>query len=237
MGMIINPYLVQPSGASIVTDGLILNLDAGNSASYPGTGTTWTDLSGNGNNATLVNGVGYSSSNGGYLTFDGSNDYALGTNVNISTAATLITWFKTSTSQSNKYIFNLPWISGGSNGFDLAFIQLTDLGTNLSTTTQLGYSKLYSVPGGYNDNVWRMLVATYDGSNLKLFINGSQVGSSLVATGTIRQTVNGEYNVGRFGSYGAYGIVDVASVNVYNRALNSTEITQNFDALKSRYGL
>jgi hypothetical protein len=60
---------------SIVTDGLVLCLDAGNPKSYPGSGTTWTDLSGNGNNGTLVNGVGYSGDNLGSLSFDGVNDY------------------------------------------------------------------------------------------------------------------------------------------------------------------
>lgn len=59
----------------IVTDGLIFYLDAGNIASYPGTGTTWTDLSGNNNNGTLVNGVGFNSANGGSLFFNGSNQY------------------------------------------------------------------------------------------------------------------------------------------------------------------
>ena len=58
-----------------ITDGLVLCLDAANSKSYPGSGTTWTDLSGNGNNGTLVNGPTYSSSNGGSLVFDGTNDY------------------------------------------------------------------------------------------------------------------------------------------------------------------
>ena len=60
---------------SLVMNGLVLCLDAGNSKSYPGTGTTWTDLSGNGNNGTLTNGPTYSSANGGSLVFDGTNDY------------------------------------------------------------------------------------------------------------------------------------------------------------------
>jgi hypothetical protein len=60
---------------SIVTSGLVLCLDAANPKSYPGSGTTWTDLSGNGNNGTLVNGPTYSSVNGGSIVFDGSNDY------------------------------------------------------------------------------------------------------------------------------------------------------------------
>jgi hypothetical protein len=59
----------------IVQSGLVLNLDAGVSASYPGSGTNWTDLSGNGNNGTLVNGVGYNSANNGSFVFDGVNDY------------------------------------------------------------------------------------------------------------------------------------------------------------------
>ena len=59
----------------IVTDGLALCLDAANSKSYPGSGSTWTDLSGNGNNATLTNGPTYSSANGGSIVFDGVNDY------------------------------------------------------------------------------------------------------------------------------------------------------------------
>ena len=62
--------------SNIVVDGLVLNLDAGNTSSYPGTGTTWTDLSSSPTNATLVNGVTYSSSNQGHLLFDGTNDYA-----------------------------------------------------------------------------------------------------------------------------------------------------------------
>ena len=61
---------------SIVTDGLILHLDAGNKNSYPGSGTTWTDLSGNGYNATLNNSVGFTTSSGGMLTLNGSNQTA-----------------------------------------------------------------------------------------------------------------------------------------------------------------
>ena len=68
--------MAYSNGPKIVTDGLVLCLDAANSKSYPGTGTAWNDLSGNGNNGTLINGVGYNSNNGVSLVFDGVNDYA-----------------------------------------------------------------------------------------------------------------------------------------------------------------
>ena len=64
-------------GPRIPTSGLIFYLDAANTRSYPGSGTTWTDLSGNGNTGTLTNGPTYSSANGGQIVFDGSNDNAV----------------------------------------------------------------------------------------------------------------------------------------------------------------
>jgi hypothetical protein len=81
---------------SIITSGLVLNLDAGNTASYPGSGTVWTDLSGNGYNGTLTNGPIYSSSNGGTIVFDGTNDVAsFGNILNIGLSSwTMSCWVK-----------------------------------------------------------------------------------------------------------------------------------------------
>jgi hypothetical protein len=93
----------------IVTDGLVLCLDAGNPKSYPGSGTTWTDLSGNGNNGTLVNGVGYNSGNGGSLVFDGVNDRVTinaSSHTNLSSGNfTISSWFyiPTSVDTTNLY--------------------------------------------------------------------------------------------------------------------------------------
>lgn len=83
----------------IVTNGLVLHLDAGDTASYPVTGTTWTDLSGNGNNGTLVNGVGYNSANGGSLVFDGVND-RVSTTFKPSGARSYFIWIKYNTVNS-----------------------------------------------------------------------------------------------------------------------------------------
>ena len=62
------------NGPTIVTDGLVLALDAGDRNSYPGSGTTWNDLAGS-NNLTLYNSPSFSSNNGGHFLFDGANDY------------------------------------------------------------------------------------------------------------------------------------------------------------------
>ena len=89
-----NKWLFFPS-SNIIVDGLILHLDAGNSSSYSGSGTTWTDLSGEGNNGTLVNGTSYTSDDGGSLVFDGTNDYVNLGAVQINTAAgTIGMWIK-----------------------------------------------------------------------------------------------------------------------------------------------
>ena len=82
---------------TIITDGLKLWLDASNPSSYPGSGTTWYDLSGNGNNGTMVNGVTYSTANGGVMSFDGVNDIVNFTNsliVNNLTGHTISLWIK-----------------------------------------------------------------------------------------------------------------------------------------------
>ena len=101
----------------IVTDGLVLCLDAGNTKSYPGSGTTWTDLSGNGNTGTLTNGVGYSGDNLGSLSFDGVNDFTstiTGEDFNFGTGDfTIECWVYFNTISTNAIFISkyLTWLS------------------------------------------------------------------------------------------------------------------------------
>ena len=90
---------------SIITDSLILCLDAANTKSYPGSGATWTDLSGNGNNVTLTNGPTYSSVDGGSIVFDGTNDYADFFAPNLGTTTTVEMWVKLGAGYSGKMFF------------------------------------------------------------------------------------------------------------------------------------
>lgn len=219
-------------GPNIVTDSIVLTIDAGNRNSYIGSGTNWNDLSGNVSNGTLTNGPTFNSSNIGSIVFDGVDDYVIGTNVVISSQATLLVWFKTSTAQTNKYLLSLPSNSAGANGFDI-YLTTGAVGsyciTNPSNVGNVGYSV------GYNDGLWHMVAVSYNGSALTMYWDGVQVNTGSLS-GTIKQTGNGEYNVCRFGSFGLYTNANVSYVNVYNRGLTSSEVYQNYYAIKSRYG-
>ena len=227
----------------IVTDGLILALDAANTKSYPGSGTTWTDLSGNGNNGTLINGPTYNSANGGSISFDGSNDY-----VSFASASelrflnrspyTLEVWmYPTSNPGSSTWtgLFNREDTSVGSrDGYN--FFLNGGSGT-LTLAAQRYYTGTQSGVGyNFNDsdllNIWHHVVVTYDGTTLRLYRNGVQLNSN-TSTGNITNTSD-TLEIGRRYT-GSYFIGRLTGQKIYNRALTVTEIQQNFNALKGRY--
>jgi hypothetical protein len=218
----------------IVTNGLVLNLDAAKVDSYPGTGTTWYDISGNNNNGTLTNGPTFSGiGKQAAIVFDGVDDFVSGSGTVLTTQGTIVTWFKTSNTYSNNYLLSLPWISSGNNGFDLGFGGSTTFRGIVVTTSglaDLNYTTTYS------DNNWHMGALAYNGTTATLYYDGV-ARTSASTTGTLRQTATGEFNVGRFGSFGAYVAASISNATVYNRALTQAEITQNFNALRGRYGI
>ena len=227
----INGILASGKSTGIVTNGLILNLDAGNTASYPGTGTTWTDLTGNGNNGTLVNGVGYSSSNGGVLTFDGVNDLisSFPSAFPNRTTKTLDIWFRSTSNVRQGLISNRQ----GSTGWVLVINK--DASGRLEYYHTAGSSLLEINVISINN--WYNVILTYDATNLstKLFLNGVNI-----KTGTLNLPVSSTFN-GAIGN--EENVVsspfkgDLPIVRIYNRVLSTAEITQNFDVTKSRFGL
>jgi hypothetical protein len=238
MGVTYNPR--------IVTDGLVLALDAGNTKSYPGSGTTWTDLSGNGNNGSLENGVGYNSNNGGSLSFDGVNEH-----VSFSSASelqflnrlpyTLEVWmYPTANPGASTWtgIFNREDSSVGSrdgyniylNGSASSTFYLATERFCTGTATGVGYT--------YNEsvllNIWHHVVATYDGTTLRLYRNGEQLNST-TSTGNITNTSK-TLEIGSRGS-GSYFNGRLTGQKIYNKALTASEIQQNFNATRSRFGI
>ena len=228
---------------AIVRDGLVLCLDAANSKSYPGSGTTWTDLSANGNTGTLVNTPTYNTS--GYFDFD----YTQSENVTFSNTSslqflnrlpyTLEAWvYPTRNPGVNNWtgIFDRESNPGsGRDGYNLYF--LGSAGTDTYFFTERFTSGSYNaVPVTLNQsvsvNAWQHIVATYDGTTLTLYRNGSSVGTPVTTTGNITNTSKsltvGVRGVNYFGGR-------ISNAKIYNRALTAAEIQQNFNALKSRY--
>ena len=221
----------------IVTDGLVLALDAANPKSYPGSGTTWYDMSGNGNHGTLVNGVGYSSDNSGSMVFDGVNDSVTfstwetisgqsGT-VNI----TMDSWFKTIEGPPNTVMgylgFNSP-----TNFFKFMNTGNLFLDTyNSESSSRILVNTIINFSDYFGQ--WVNVCGVYDGVYAKSYHNGTLVNSTAITLADI-SAVNFSVGVG-MGYFNFNG--NNASCKLYNRALTEAEIKQNFFATRKRYGL
>ncbi len=211
-------------GPSIVTDGLVLALDAANDKSYPGSGTTWNDLSGNGNNGTLTNGPTFNS--GGYLNFDGTNDHVV-----LDNTVSLNDFTATAVYTVNS--LNNGWaMFFGSDDTD-NFIGIGDSGTILrvqdvnSANSDLSYSSTL--------NKLTFLQVIQSGNTNTWYIDGQSVGTSTNPSyGGMEITHMVFYANGN--SLGIWaGNYYIASI--YNRALSASEVQQNYNANKSRFGL
>ena len=221
----------------IITDGLVLCLDAGNTKSYPGSGTTWSDLSGNGNNGTLTNmdGANLDSANGGSLTFDGTNEEASADIGNsLVKDFTLEFWMK-----SDATVEGRGAVAYG--GSTYAIIAVYRLRTNFcsfyfGTTGATTSLTLTSV--NLADNNWHYIVQSYDGTNAKVYVDGNEeLTDNSTFSGNLRSTSNTEINIGRWTASGLFQDMSISSVKVYNRALTASEIQQNFNALRGRFSI
>lgn len=224
------------SGQKIITDGLVLHLDAAQLRSYPGSGTTWTDLSGNGNSGTLTNSPTFDSANGGSLNFDGINDYlALSAynNLNFQYGSQEI-WVQLDAVNPTG---PLQRILDRNNVLAGTFSFLYD-GTNISARVRNTANTIaivnYITP---ETNNWTCYSMTYDGTTIRAYINGNLDNSSTAISGAINTSgtyamyIMSQNNINQF-TDGKLSIV-----RMYNRALSATEILQNYNATKSRFGL
>jgi len=220
-------------GPNVVTDGLVLALDAANPKSYVSGSTTWNDLSGNNNSGSLINGPTFSSENGGSIVFDGVDDYvSISQNINPSNI-TLEFVYKASVSSPYEYLIsNARDCCGTYNGYEL---QIVDGVPRFSiwNSTQVGVNGILTLT-----NQIYHLTATYEGSQLKIYQNSILTGTANSALG-IGSPASYNLAIGGMGInpafYNLTGNIYVG--RVYNRALSASEILQNYNALKSRYNL
>lgn len=237
----------QYAFGQIVTSGLVLCLNAADKNSYPGTGTTWTDLSGNSNNGTLTNGPTFNSGNGGSIVFDGVDDYVgLGTptSLNITGNITINSWVNLTAfpSSSNATIYEKGYNNTNEQTFfrinNQSGINAIDCGTfggnNYFTRLTLTGSNATLITTGS----WNNLAGQYDGANWNIYLNGNLVSSTLQNQAPFPST--SPVSIGAaFISTGYARFLNgrISTTLVYNRALSATEIRQNYNATKTRFGL
>jgi hypothetical protein len=230
-------------GPNVVEDGLVLALDAANQKSYPGSGTTWNDLSGNGNNGTLVNGPTFDSGNLGSIEFDGVDDYInLSGNSQWTMFASPGDDFSISciiqpksigsdqalVSQRHGDRMSLWLMSNGKVTFEM-----DDTRTYVGTNTVLQNNTWYNVTIAFYNNSSESFVEYYingkfERSEGKWDGNGSGGGSDLWIGWQSRTN---------YGRNPSHFTGNIPQVSIYNRALTADEVLQNFNATKSRYGL
>jgi hypothetical protein len=222
----------------IVTDNLVLHLDAGYPASYTGSGTLWKDASRNGNNGTLVNGVGYDAANGGSLTFDGTDDYVNFTSNVLTSSATEISCFLWVYPMSDGVILSILGQSGINILYHHSAIEIGSLGELRMSLWNGNLSFPGKIISSLSFNTWNNIGFTYSGTTLNGYVNGSNVGTNTLTWSKPADIYFGimatdSTNMGT----GSYGHGNVSDFKVYNRALTASEVQQNFNYYKSRFGL
>jgi hypothetical protein len=235
---------VQGGQGNIITNGLVLNLDAANPRSYdyPYNGTIWNDLSGNGNNGTLINGVGYNSSNGGSLVFDGVDD-RVSRNSAIDTGQnfTINAWiFPTLLGTTRRTIMSNNYLYSSRRGW---FFSTGGFSTNNTFFLSIGADLSYRTAAAntLSINTWQYVTAivTDGGQTITLLknANSTDTAASSLTSGTITYNDIG-FNVGYRTSIDP-DIYNgrIPQVSLYNRALSVQEVLQNFNATRARFGV
>ena len=225
--------VVQPN---VVLTNLVTHLDASNSSSYSGSGTTWFDISGNGNNATLYNGVSYSTSgSGGHLSLDGSSGYIqLASN---SSAAP----YANSTFTIDMWVYRYA----ESDGYEILWSQdyTSHTPPYYSTHIRIDNPSTMGIMGGGNSGqpsgvvstgVWQHWMFTRDNTDVNIYRNGVSI--STANTGVSTTYYNNPLWVGK-SNFNSSSTLNFGSVRYYNRKLSAAEVARNFDASKSRFGL
>jgi hypothetical protein len=234
--------LITAYQSSIITSGLVLYLDAGNTSSYAGSGTTWTDLSGLGNNGTLVNGPTYSSANQGSILFDGTNDYVtLGTptSLNITGSITVNSWVNFSLLPTGSN-WSTIYEKGYSGTNDQTFLRYTSGALEFGTYSLSLGNKLtkYTVGSSVLVNNWCNIVGVFDQLKFTLYLNNTLVSQTAYVGSMFSSSAPiGIAAASISGTFQRFFKGNISVVQAYNRALTAAEVSQNFNAVKGRYGL
>jgi hypothetical protein len=231
------------AGPEITTTGLVLELDAGNAKSYPGSGTAWTDLSGVGNSGTLTN-VTYAGTPA-YMSFASasSSTVSLGTVLNYTTGAFSFSYwiYLGSYTTSNGVQGPVPFFKGAyqQNGY---YNQIaSDGGIVFATNQSAAVQNTFAASGSVPLTTWKNICVTRSGASARIYVNGvdatSVSGTHINPASSAEIFRVGSYNQTSGGVFTIYGNMRISKFAGYNTALPATEILQNFNALRGRYGV
>ena len=223
-------------GGGAVTAGLLFHLDAGNASSYPGSGSTWTDLAGSGLTTTLYNSPTYNSANGGYISFVPSSSQYAQTSASLSVLTTwsieLWHYYNGTTTGGQPCILSEVFANGAINFF------MGTLNGGTAPELQVGFfnnswniTTTITLPS----NGWYHLVGTYDGSTVKLYVNN--VLTQTYTTSEIPRSGEGGIRFMRRWDNPDYWGGGLAVVRIYTGALTTGQIATNYNASKTRFGL
>ena len=228
------------SAGGIVTDNLVFHLDAGNTSSYPGSGSTWSDISGSGLTGT-ISGATFSSGDGGHFYFNGGATRVTTNNQIDNDDFTYSAWFSptTDTNTGRNDIMN-TYETTSSEWMNLGTISGTSFYNRASFSVDNNSSKTE-----LNDTVsntagtWYMLTGTYTASNgaMKIYINTSLNASGTTSAGTVLGLQTMTIGAMSSNEQGESFIGKISDVKAYTKVLSVAELTQNFDALRGRYGV
>jgi hypothetical protein len=238
-------------GPSIIKDGLVLYLDAGSPNSFylPTAGTTWKDISGNGNNGILINGPTFNSANGGSIVFDGVNDYVQNIAIPTFNVFSIDIWVKPTTLVNSltsiKCLIQLRYGTGVNTSWYIALGSATSLVSNeYITISNTSNDRRTSVADGGSllGNTWYNLVVNYESTLYKIYVNGIIKSTISSPSGNVELLTNPNrlYLCGLDGEGFPPRIfldASIGSTKIYNRALTAQEVLQNYNATKSRFGL
>jgi hypothetical protein len=223
--------IIPDSAVPVVTTGLQLYLDAGNASSYPGSGTTWTDLTVNGRNGTLTNGPTYSATNGGSIVFDGTNDFVQCTGSLTVTAATFVSWIRRNGNQSQ---YDGILFSRGTN----------TTGMNFQVSNQLGYHwndniNTYGWQSGLTipDLTWCMIAVSVTNTAATAYL--CQSSGITTATNTVSHgsSLLNDIKLAQDDAGSRFYNGNIAIAQLYNIALSAEQISTNFAADRGRFGV
>ena len=230
------------AGPDLIQNGLVLSFDAADKNSYKGSGTTWKDLSGNANNATLTNSPTFSNANIGTLTFARASTQYAETDSSISSLSnwTIESWVKFTTIPSANTTVSAI-VTNVFNGSNINFSLTTDVDGSANKGIYVAFYNgtwRYAAFHAPSAGVWYHYIGTYDGATIKMYVNGSLY-SSTAYVGT--SSSGGKVRIARRWddavTIGNFINGSIPIVRVYNTALTATEVLQNYTANKTRFGL